>query len=194
MSQCGPQHTLLSTLLFWQMFIAMIHWSDLRPLASATPPTGSSLGLLLAIQFFPVLWRAQLWICKAPLCISAVHRWGKCWGGPTQSSASGTERSLSWLALQLCHSYALGDGSLTTPTFRAISTVLPRHSTLQSAAAGEGSGQLSCSDDLKPNSTSYCRCYHMADTRQAQLFHACALRGQLACAPDTRESSIVLLR
>jgi hypothetical protein len=35
-AQCVPQYFLLSTLLCSQMFIAMSHWSGLRPLTSAT--------------------------------------------------------------------------------------------------------------------------------------------------------------
>jgi hypothetical protein len=46
-SQCVPQYTLLSTLPYMQMFIAMSHWSGSRPLASVTlsildPHQGSS--------------------------------------------------------------------------------------------------------------------------------------------------------
>ena len=36
MSQYVPQYTLLTTLLYLQMFITMSHWSGFRPLTSAT--------------------------------------------------------------------------------------------------------------------------------------------------------------
>lgn len=48
MSQCVKQYTLLLKQLYLQMFIAVSHWSDLRPLVSATHQswilTGTPLG------------------------------------------------------------------------------------------------------------------------------------------------------
>lgn len=46
-SQCAPQYTLLSTLLYLQVCIAMSHWSGVR--FSYTVHTGSSSGLLSSI-------------------------------------------------------------------------------------------------------------------------------------------------
>ena len=68
-----------------QMFITVSHWSGPRPLASATPSIltphqGSSHILLLPcdMEIFS----------HAP---AAVHRWGRCWGEPTQNPGSGLE-------------------------------------------------------------------------------------------------------
>ena len=104
MSQCVPQYIPLSTHLYLQMFIAMSHWSGLRPLASATlsilDPYWDSSQISCCC---PVSWSSCVsgpagW---APSLAPAVHRWGGCWGGPTQSPGSGPGWQLSWSHGQL---------------------------------------------------------------------------------------------
>ena len=97
----------------------MRHRSGLRPLASATlsildPYWDSSLISCCC----PGSWRACGYGSggPAPSHTPAVHRWGRCWGEPTQSPGSGPGWELSWSACQLS----------CTHTTRASSPALPR--------------------------------------------------------------------
>jgi hypothetical protein len=109
---------LLSTFLCLHMFIAMSHWSGSRPLASATlsilaPHQDSSL----ISRCFLVSWRSCSFESAglAPSWTPAVHQWGRCWDGQTQSPGSGPGWYLIWSAHQLC----------CTHTTRASSPALP---------------------------------------------------------------------
>lgn len=136
-SHCGnhsvshyvPQHTLLSTCLCLQMFIAMSPWSGARPQASATlsvlePHWDSSWISFCCL----VSWRSCSFepVEPAPSCILSVHRWG-CRDGPNPESGpdTGTTRISSHTLSRQRAGPAL-PLSLTHDT-RASSTVLPRH-------------------------------------------------------------------
>jgi hypothetical protein len=67
----------------------MSHWSGLRPLDSATPSILDSHWNSSWISCrCPVLWRFCSVGSMGPAFAHApvVHRWGRCWGGPTQKS------------------------------------------------------------------------------------------------------------
>lgn len=83
----------------------------------------------------------------------ACHRW---WGMREERRVTSPSRQEA----RLLHSCPQA-GSFATPPLRASSTVMPRWSTgpaLSSAAAGEGQGQLSCSNDLWASSPA-CHCW-----------------------------------
>ena len=132
------------------MFIAVSHWSGMRPLACFcySSNTGSSLGLLSDILLLPCVMESCSVgsVGSAPSCTPSVHQRGRCWGGPIQSPGSGPGRYLSNLsALLLSHSH----GCLI-PTLATRVTWLPRGGTgpaLLSAATGEGQELLSSSLD-----------------------------------------------
>ena len=89
--QCVLQYTLLSTLLCLQ-----------RPLASATLSMLDPYWDSWTSWFCPVSWRS----CSCESInlgpsYTPVHRWDRYWGGPIQSSGSGSERHLRWSALQV---------------------------------------------------------------------------------------------
>lgn len=97
-SQWVPQYTLLSTLLCLQRVISLVPSLWRLRLYQNWTLTGTprmSCGC-------PVSWSscsfgsAGLTPSRAP----AVHRRGRCWGGPTQSPGSGPGWELSWSA---CH-------------------------------------------------------------------------------------------
>jgi hypothetical protein len=90
--------------LLVQMFIAMSHWSGLRPLASATPSVLDPNQDYSQISCcWPLSWRSYKFgsVGLTPSCALTVHRQGRCWGGPTQSPGSGLGWYLSWSACQL---------------------------------------------------------------------------------------------
>jgi len=68
------------------MFTAMSHWSGLRPLVSATPS-------ILDPHYDPLRYPVVA-LCHgdpaalAPSCAPTVHRWDRCWNGPTHSPGS----------------------------------------------------------------------------------------------------------
>jgi hypothetical protein len=83
------QYTLLSKHLYLQRVIAMsqaLVWFKASGFCY-TINTGSSQGLLSDFLLLPcVMETLQLWFCRlVPSCAPAVHRWGRCWGGPVQS-------------------------------------------------------------------------------------------------------------
>jgi hypothetical protein len=88
-----PQYTSLLKHLHLQMFIAMSHWSGLRPLSSATPsivnPHWDSSRTSCRC---PVSWRCWGFEFAALTLSPAVHGLGRCWGGTSQSPGSGPER------------------------------------------------------------------------------------------------------
>jgi hypothetical protein len=89
--ECVPQHSSLSTQLHLQMFTAKSHWSGLRSLASVTPsildPYWDYSWLFCCC---PVSWRSCSFGSLRLAHSQAVHRWSRCWGGPTQSPGSGS--------------------------------------------------------------------------------------------------------
>ena len=91
--QCATQSTLLSILLCLQMFIAMSHWSGLRPLASATlsilDPHQNSSWISCCC---PVSWRSCSFgsTGPSPSCAPGFHQWDRCRSGPRQSPGSGS--------------------------------------------------------------------------------------------------------
>lgn len=71
-----------------QMFIAMSHWSSRSPLASATPSIlEPHWGSSRISCHCPVSSRSCSFgsVGLEPSHTPAVHRWGRCWGGPTQT-------------------------------------------------------------------------------------------------------------
>jgi hypothetical protein len=94
-------HSISFCLCFLQMFIAMSHWSSMRPLASATPsilePHWDSSSLSC---WCPVSWRSCSFgsVGPAPSHTPAVY----------QALALGLRRYLSWGQSQLFSSHALG--------------------------------------------------------------------------------------
>ena len=96
-SQCAPQYSPLSTHLHLQMFIAMSHWSGLRPLAPATPSILDPLRYPVAAVLChedPAALDLQE---PALLHALVLNRWGR----PAQSPGSGPRWQLSWSAHQL---------------------------------------------------------------------------------------------
>jgi hypothetical protein len=74
---------------------------------------------------------------SAPLRAPAVHRWGRHWGGPTQSPGCGPGWWLTRVSLPaiscLYHQLSSSPAQASPPT----------------NTAGEGRGQLSCSQSIK---------------------------------------------
>ena len=89
--QCATQSTLLSMLLCMPMFIAMSHWSGLRPLVSMLDLHGDSFQISCR---YPVLWRYCSFGSAEPdlLCAPGDHRWGRCCSASIQSPGSGPGR------------------------------------------------------------------------------------------------------
>lgn len=107
-----------------RMFIAIVHSSS-RPLASAMP------SIMDPHRDSDICCCSELWrSCGcgsaglAPTCILAAHRWGRCWGRPTQSHGSGAGWKLSQSALQLPCAHAIGASSLTLPRWGVGPTLL----------------------------------------------------------------------
>jgi hypothetical protein len=127
-SVCPAVYPLLFMRLCLQIFIAKIHWSGPRLLASATlsilDPHWDSSWISCCR---PVSWRpcSSGSVGPTPSCTPAAPLWGRCWRGPIQSPGSGPERNLSWSACWLFCFPAPRAGSPSTPARRASSTLLP---------------------------------------------------------------------
>lgn len=88
-SQCVTQCILLSKQLSLQIVTMMSHWTCSGPLVSATLSVLDTHWDSSPISCCcPVSWRSA---GLAPSLAPAVHRWGRRWGGPTQSFRSGPE-------------------------------------------------------------------------------------------------------
>ena len=85
----------------------------------------------------------------------AVYRWGSYWGGPTQSSGSGSGWQLSWSVCQLSSGHVSRASSFALPSWGVGPALLP-------VAAGKGQdpnlsssyhwGQLSCTHAIRVSS------------------------------------------
>lgn len=97
-SQCVPQHTLLSTYLsLLAKLIAMAPWSCMKPLASATLSTLDPHWYFSWLSCYSSLaWRFCSFgsVRLATSCTPDAHQWGRCWDEPIQSPGPGPERYL----------------------------------------------------------------------------------------------------
>jgi hypothetical protein len=101
--------------------------------------TGSSPGLLSDILLLPCVMEVlQLWICRVvSFCAPAIHKWGRCWGGTTQSPGG----------------WGSGVGQPTSspshaPPHHQVGLSSTALASSPNAAARTGQGQLSCSHIL----------------------------------------------
>jgi hypothetical protein len=131
LSQCVLPYTLLTTLLYLQMFIA-ITCCGTRPLGTPIlsipePYRDSSQSLSLSCVM-EILW---FYICRtSPSCTLAVHQWCRCWLGWANLKPGfwTWEVSAHWPPLLL--SYSVGHLTSNHPTTllpasRASSILLP---------------------------------------------------------------------
>lgn len=82
--------------------------------------------------------------CRAdPFMDSKIHRWGKCWGRPTQSTGCGPGWCLSCSACQLSYAHAT----------KASSPVLPRKDMGPALQWWHHLGQISYVQVTRPSST-----------------------------------------